>query len=287
MKMTDYSILNPGGNITALVTSSVDIPLQPETASRIMRKHPEVEQVGFVSFENPAKGSIQASLRMAGGEFCGNASMCTAALSILRSPFLAAQDASNSTTTLSLRVSGSPDPVEVTLHRDDKNSFSAGIKMPPASGTEETAFSFHDLEGLIPCVRMDGISHIIIENSSPFYSLKDQPDFAEQAVRSWCRRLGADGLGLMFLRKDLSDPSLYQLTPLVYVPCGNTVFWEHSCASGSAATAMYLAKKAGHHVSLTFCEPGGILRAESDPISGITKLFGNVTLVAHYSSSIA
>ena len=285
--MTDYSILNPSGNITALVTTPVEIPLQPETAARIMRKHPDVEQVGFVSFEDPEKTGIHATLRMAGGEFCGNASMCAAALSVLDSPYLSAANVPGSSAALRLRVSGAADPVNVTLHKEHDSSFSAGIKMPPASDPEETAFAFHDLSGFIPCVRMDGISHMIIENDSPFATLKDRPDLAEQAVRDWCGRLNADGLGLMFLLRDSSAPSQYHLTPLVYVPSGNTIFWEHSCASGSAATAMYLAKKAGTPVSLTFVEPGGILRAESDPLSGTTYLFGNVSLTARYSSSIA
>ena len=70
-----YSVFDPTGNITALVRDPVAPLQQPVIAAGIMRKHPEVEQVGFVSFD----GALPA-LRMAGGEFCGNASMSAAAL---------------------------------------------------------------------------------------------------------------------------------------------------------------------------------------------------------------
>ena len=68
-----YSIWDPTGNITALVETQTSIDRQPEVAARIMDLHPEVEQVGFVS------KVLRPYLRMAGGEFCGNASMCAAA----------------------------------------------------------------------------------------------------------------------------------------------------------------------------------------------------------------
>ena len=77
-----YSILDPTGNITALVESEVAVERQPAAAEAIMKRHTEVEQVGFVRFD-PEEG-IDAQLRMAGGEFCGNASLCTAALYLMR-----------------------------------------------------------------------------------------------------------------------------------------------------------------------------------------------------------
>ncbi len=76
-----YCLFDPTGNITALVESAVEVPDQPAVAAGIMCRHPEVEQVGFLSL--PAFPALPV-LRMAGGEFCGNASMCAAALAALR-----------------------------------------------------------------------------------------------------------------------------------------------------------------------------------------------------------
>ena len=55
--MMRYSILDPTGNITALVESPVDPAAQPEAAREIMRLHPEVEQVGFLRI--PEQGDVQ------------------------------------------------------------------------------------------------------------------------------------------------------------------------------------------------------------------------------------
>ena len=77
-----YSIFDPTGNITALVESPVDESEQPAVAASIMARHTAVEQVGFVRLSD--KKTAPAALRMAGGEFCANASMSAAALSALR-----------------------------------------------------------------------------------------------------------------------------------------------------------------------------------------------------------
>ena len=69
------------------------------------------------------------------------------------------------------------------------------------------------------------------------------------------------------------------MIPLVYVPGADTMFWENSCASGSAAAGMYLAARAGSSVDITFEEPAGRLRVESDPASGLTVLHGSAILL--------
>ena len=90
---------------------------------------------------------------------------------------------------------------------------------------------------------------------------------AELAVRSWCASLAVDGLGLMFLEGE-GDQRI--LTPLVYVPASGTVYWENSCASGSAAAGMYLGVR-----KLELTEPGGTLCVEMDT-TGNTWLHGRV-----------
>ena len=88
------------------------------------------------------------------------------------------------------------------------------------------------------------------------------------AGRQWCGELCADGRGLMFVSGDA-------LTPLVFVPGCDTVFWETSCASGTAAVGMALASETGARIDRTFTEPGGSLRVESDPRTGETWLHGS------------
>ena len=275
MSRIRYKILNPTGNITALAESPVPVPDQPAAGAVIMRRHPEVEQVGFVRFpENPEEGGVQAELRMAGGEFCGNASMCTAALVLLRNGERGTVPASE---TVVLRVSGAAHPVEVRLQRTAADEFRAGVHMPDALEIGERVFSFGGAEGKLPLVRMPGISHLIVEMDSVFFSLRENRPAAEQAVREWCDALGTECLGLMFLEHDTPGN---RLTPLVCVPGSGTVFWENSCASGSSAAGMVLAARSGVPVDLAFSAPGGTMHVRSGA-DGIW-LFGQVKQRGEY-----
>ncbi len=277
-----YCIMDPTGNVTALVISPVRGVFLQERAADIMARHPEVEQVGAVQFPRPwmevplfnriddGYKQVNAYLYMAAGEFCGNASLCAAALCALRTGRRITGPVS-----VLLSVSGAEDPVEVILERENDVSFRGKIHMPPALAIEEKAFDHGGISAPLPVVRMEGISHAIIEPDSPFSKLRERPEEAEAAVRAFCGELGADGLGLIFL----GDKSL---TPLVYVPGSGTVFWEHSCASGTAAAGMYLAAKTGRKADLTFEEPGGTLRVTSTPVRRNTWLYGRTRLVAAY-----
>lgn len=258
-----YSVLDPTGNITALVESSVSVGEQPSAAAAIMRSHPEVEQVGFVRYFPEEDAPIR--LRMAGGEFCGNATMSAAALFAMRE-----QDTPQE---VLVSVSGASDPLQVRLSKAGTNTYDASVRMPNAERIAREA-----IEGCLPVVFLGGISHVIIEEDSPFFSLLANKTDAERAVRTWCKHLNVDGLGLMFL--DSHDT----LTPLVYVPGSNTVSWEHSCASGSSAVGMYLAEQANSPIAITLHEPGGDLRIQSD--GDKTVLHGTVKLVKQREISL-
>ena len=266
-----YSILDPTGNITALVEDDVPVGDQPAVAARVMERHPEVEQVGFMRFEASRLGGrdVQASLRMAGGEFCGNASMCAASLYALRTGWRG--------DTVWLEVSGASEAVRVTLSSDEQGGFETSIAMPAAQGVRPERLGWQGVEEEVPIVYMEGISHAILEPSSPFFELLMKPLEAEQAVSDWCAALGSDGLGLMFLEGE--TPARKTLTPLVYIPGSNTVFWEHSCASGSAAVGMYYLARTKSPVNMLLQEPGGVLRVEGDPTSNRVTLHGHVRFV--------
>jgi diaminopimelate epimerase len=237
-----------------------------------MELEPDVEQVGFISYEEDlAAGGVPVSLRMAGGEFCGNATMCAAALFAIRSGLQGGA--------VPVKVWGISAPFEVLLERQAALSYSAAVRIPPALDMDELRLADGMLPGSdslnLPIVRMAGISHVIIEPDSGFFGLKDDPALAETLLRGWCGVLGAECLGMMFLGE---GAAIRQMIPLVYVPGADTMFWENSCASGSAAAGMYLAAKAGAPVDVTFDEPAGRMRVESDPVTGRTILHGSAIL---------
>ena len=265
------SIFDPTGNITALVESPVAPEEQSAAAARIMERFPRVEQVGFVRL--PQETAAPVELRMAGGEFCGNASMSAAALSLLRRGSAADEGAWE---TLGLRVRGVSREVEVRLRRETAESFCASVRMPPVLSLNEQVFPFGALRDPITIVRAEGISHAIVTPGSPFFALRDDRDAAEEAARRICAALGAEAFGLMFLEGEA--PRL-RLTPLVYVPGSGTMFWENSCASGSAAVAAAMAGRSGSPVCLELEEPGGVLAVKSEGLRGETWLSGRTRLV--------
>ena len=270
-KTLEYSVFDPTGNITALVETAVDPAEQPDAAAEIMKKEPDVEQVGFVSLE-AAAGDVPVSLRMAGGEFCGNASMCAAAL-------YAARAGLQGKATVKVQVSGASAPVEVKLEATGAGSFDASVSMPPARSIGEQYMALTadwlTVSGEIPIVRMEGIDHVIIEKSCSYNALRNLPELAEDAARILQVRLGSDCVGMMFISEGENG---LELKPLVYVPGADTIFWENSCASGTSAAGMWFAKKEGRPVDMTFREPAGRLRVESDP-SGATILHGSLKML--------
>jgi diaminopimelate epimerase len=96
---------------------------------------------------------------------------------------------------------------------------------------------------------------------------------AEALAKRRCAELHADALGLMFWERGAG-----RLTPLVYVPAADTLFWENSCGSGTAAVGAYLAKEQGTAVCVSLCQPGGTLEIAASP-DGALRLGGTVRCV--------
>lgn len=276
-----YSIFDPTGNITALVETEVDAAEQPDVSAQIMSQHPEVEQVGFVRFG--ADDGADVSLRMAGGEFCGNATMSAAALCSIRSGMAKLSDRSGSVfepEEILVKASGVSGHIPVRLRRRGAAEFDAAVLMPAAISIEKRKLECHAdwmrTSGDETIVHMQGIDHIVVTHYSSLYSLRGLKEIAGAGIRDLCGQLGSDCLGLMFLYSDGFD---HVMTPLVYVPGVDTVFWENSCASGTAAAGMYLAAQKGSRIDINVSEPAGILRVTSDPGTGETWLHGTTKLI--------
>lgn len=293
----DYTVLDPTGNITILVTSPVEISLQPPVASKLMELVPEAEQVGFLS---EAEG-CDIALRMAGGEFCGNASMCAATYYV--------NEEGLNTCQVTLHVSGAEGPVAAEIEKLPDGKWRGTVNMPRPQKLE-----FIDLPGAgeLPVVSFDGISHVIYEvsesertggntnvdpcgyndsyapdtakSSAAQCSTSDEfpisRDTAEALACEWCRYLGVDALGIMFLNTEASS-----MKPLVYVPAAGTLFWENSCASGTTACGAYVAARSGRAVSMSLRQPGGSLeiRVSEDGSFGLS---GTVLFMCSGSAEI-
>ena len=240
-----YVLMNPTGNRTVLVTSPVGKKDYVEIASELLKEEPTAEQVGFLDVKENIK------LNMAGGEFCGNATMSAAVYAVMKGV---------SESLVKLRVSGSKKllTVEVSSAEDDgrgrngkrkaamgmkERVFTGCVKMPSPLEIKKVTVTLSGEKMQLPAVIFDGIIHIILCNIGIAKKL------AEQCVKDWSRELGVSCLGLMFY-----NPEKKRLKPLVYVQSPETLYWENSCGSGTVALAAFL-----NEAEAEFSEPGGRL----------------------------
>lgn len=255
----DYCVLDPTGNITILVDTPVPPGSMPFIAGRLMEQEPASEQVGFLS----AAPDGSFALRMAGGEFCGNASMCAAVL--------AAVKADETIYDTKLNVSGTCAPVPVRVEKKPDGSWTGSVIMP-----QPVSFEKADLPeaGRLPVVRFSGISHVILEKEM-------EKGTAEALARRWCSFLDADALGLLFLNREEG-----RLIPLVYVPAVDTLCWENSCASGTAAAGVYLSFGLKEPLRISLSQPGGSLSINVSA-EGTLTLTGAVKVLRHSSLALS
>ncbi|MBR6005888.1 MAG: hypothetical protein IK063_06670 [Clostridia bacterium] len=237
----DYYTANPTGNITLLAETPAEKRDYKTIADRLMALNPRAEQAGFIGFNE--NGFF---LNMAGGEFCGNASMSAAAVFAQKQGINPGEKR-----VVTLRVSGAEEPVNVSVKADESGAYECEIQMPPAKRITEREFSFEGKKYALPVVESEGISHIIFEGEM-------QKKTAEKAVVQWCDELNAGCLGIMF-----ADFEKNTISPLVYARDAGTLFWENSCASGTTAAGLYLAEKTGRDVDIALSQPGGALRIKT------------------------
>lgn len=233
----NYIKADPQGNITAIVTDPSDPKDRIRIASGIMGKDRTVEQVAFVT--DPENGS-DISIEMAGGEFCGNAALSAAALFFLR------KGAKKGTCMVS--VSGTNRSIQVSVERTDpeKPAFIGAVSMPLPKKIAPFEFNT-DLGPLtLNVVDFGGISHAVTDRAT-------DREFAERNIAAMCFQYGSEAFGLM-----LFDRETCILDPLVYVPALDSMFWEKTCASGTAAIGACFAP-----ADLKIKEPGGVLGISS------------------------
>lgn len=262
-----YTKFNPTGNITLIVETPVTREAQPAAAAKLMALDREAEQVGFI--EKPSSPASSLRLQMMGGEFCGNASISTAALALSkRNPAEGEKD------DITLEISGAEKPLCVSVEYKGDDSYTGSVSMPLPESNFDCELVFEGKSYTLPVVRMPGIAHAIVAEEL-------SPAFVENVIAEWCRQLNAEALGLMFYNADKM-----LLNPLVYVASTGSTVWESSCASGSCAVAAYESSKTGESTSLSLKQPGGTLTVESFCKSGALfglKLTGNVKFCGKHS----
>lgn len=236
------AVLDPAGNVTAIVCSDVPAAERARVAAQILRL-PElgIEQVAFLTA--PRSGG-EIRLEMMGGEFCGNALRCAGFYQALRT---GAQGKS----CVLAEISGADDVQPVMA---DTAQGTASTVMPLPLSVQPADWA--DVQATR--VTFAGITHFVIDCAQPDEAL------VQRAVAAAPE---ASAVGAIFL-----DRAHGSIKPVVFVRETASCVAENSCASGSVATAVVLtADFADGITEIGIGQPGGTLEV------GVQRAGGAVT----------
>ena len=255
MREIRYVLLDPTGNLTALVLDPVDPGDRAPVTAALMNR---CEQVGYLTAAKDPR--IRARLEMMGGEFCGNASMATAV-------YLAAEEGlkPGEEKAMLLEVSGAEAPVACRAVRLP-DGWRGAAEMPLPSGMESRTVLGTELKAVF----LPGMVHLIYEG----------PSLAAERAEAILR--AAEGLfpepAIGLLQWDRAEG---RMIPLVRVRASGTQVWETACGSGTAAVAFLEAVRRNASGEIAVAQPGGVLRAETEWSAGRARrilLSGTVRL---------
>ena len=243
MRPVRYVILDPTGNLTALVTEWGGPEDETEITARLME---ESEQVAYL--DPPAERGALARIRLMGGEFCGNAAMAAAGW-LVRDRLQNGQEM-----TVPIEVSGARGVLFCRI-RGTEDGFEGTVEMP---GVLEIRAA--ELSGMpVTAVRMEGITHLIRESAEPL-----EKERAEEMLKAFAAQGQEEAAGLLD-----RNPETGRMRPLVFVRGSGTLVWETACGSGTAAIGALEAWRRGSGtVTVRVEQPGGVLRAEATAEQG-------------------
>lgn len=241
----EVAVLDPAGNVTAIVLSDVLAAERARIAAQLLRL-PElhIEQAAFLTAPR-CGGEIR--LEMMGGEFCGNALRCAGFYHALRT-------GAQGKTCVFAEISGA-DGVQPVMADTAAGEASTVMPLPRAVQPVE----WPDVPAV--CVTFDGITHFVIDRAQPDDAL---------VRRAIAAAPEASAVGALFL-----DRAAGSMRPVVFVRETGSCVAETSCASGSVATAVVLtADFADGITEIGIGQPGGTLEVgvqrAHDAVTGLS-----------------
>ena len=241
-------VADPAKNITVFVLDPVEDLWERAALARaiLAEKSLGAEQVGFVVPPESGPGARQGlwHLEMAGGEFCGNAARCLGL-------YVARQQGIKGKAEIFVSISGAEEPVRVEV---DTVKSLAAAEMPKPQAMETLDYDGHPLSVLV----FEGITHIIAPGTEAeaeaFYAIKA---LAEKELVSRGKELPA-ALGVMFF-----NTAAVYVRPAIYVRSIDTLVFESSCGSGSAALGIWLSRsRLDGTFKFALNQPGGVIETK-------------------------
>ena len=290
MPTLPFSKWSPGGNTTLLFPSN---GLAPALQCRLARQALTEsclggEQAGFVNFD-------ARSLRMAGGEFCINASRAMGALlacaddrsqqiedaprphenrvltaELEKTPLPAAADGPASQRRYTISVSGWQSPVQLRVRGCAPCWRVEAILQLPNIPIQRVADGIH-------LVRLPGISHLLLDGH-----IHSQPEDCYAAAALLRERYDLKqeaAVGVIWWRTLRGQ---MDMLPLVHVRDTHSDYLESACGSGALALALSRSQTVGGK-NFTIMQPSGSpldVRLFSEGGASMAGVDGSVSLVA-------
>ena len=246
-------VADPAKNITVFVLGYSGCPERRGILARkiLADKNLEAEQAGFVF--PPDRINSLWRLEMAGGEFCGNAAR---SLGLYIAKFQGLKGEGD----LEISVSGAAEPVRVKV--DTVNNLAAA-EMPLPIAFDNIIYEGRSF----PMLVFEGITHIIAPGCEASREIFSAFRILAEANFSILGKEAPAALGVMFY-----DPTSFFMRPVVYVRSVDSLFFENSCGSGSAALCAWLCRDQGDGIyKYQIHQPGGSIETE------VTRQAGKVT----------
>jgi diaminopimelate epimerase len=252
----DIVVADPAKNITVFVLDPVTDPARRLAFSRAILADPSLkaEQLGFVIPPKTENGLWR--LEMMGGEFCGNAARSFGL-------FVAREKGLTGKVSITIEISGAAGPVAVET---DTETGDAWASMPLPLARESLAYKGKEL----PVLAFEGIVHIIAPDLEASNLEASKKVFEEIKGLYEGEHARPPALGVMFLdEKDVC------IKPAVYVYETDSLVFESSCGSGSAALGCWLAGGVmDGEAEYAVAQSGGLIRVR------VKKETGNVAVLA-------
>ena len=217
-KMKEYEVLNPSGNITALVVKDVPREKYKEISNEIMDNNPLIEQVGFLKKYSDSVYRLE----MAGMEFCGNAARAFACF-LLKEKYVKSNN-------FEISVTGYDNLIECNVEKKGDNYFSTidlKLSKPIKDCLENKKLNNQE----ISIINLPGISHILLDMKKFKFNEENCKKEAKEII-SKLNLLNLPAIGVIWYNNN-------EIHPVVYVKDIDSLFYENSCGSGSMAFGIY------------------------------------------------
>jgi diaminopimelate epimerase len=240
----DFVKTSPSQNTTVLITSFCPPERYVEVARKVMGyEYLHAEQVGFIV--PPGNKNSVIGLKMAGGEFCGNASLSAAAYARYKGICEARE--------FLIDVSGADHPLRCYVEQKSRFVYKAKCEMPPPVSIREFTVRVGQQEVTGSVVNLKGISHFVFE-------LWPEVHFFDDILELLENHINASALGVVPYRK--INELEYEIKPYIHVRETDSRMFERGCGSGSLALGLHLKEK-DITGKLNVRQPGGVIGVET------------------------